>query len=91
MAPALAADAQMHDIPLPTFRGMSLAHNVRSDADVDAVMAAAVAAGARTVKPAQPTFWGGYAGYFADPDGHLWEIAHNPFWPLDAAGKLTLP
>ena len=88
---ALAADAQMDIAPVPAFRGTALAQNRRSEAEVDAVMAAAVAAGARAVKPAQPTFWGGYAGYFADPDGHLWEIAHNPFWPLDAAGKLTLP
>jgi len=64
------------------FRGMSLAHNVESREAVDQVMAQAAAAGARLVKPAQDTFWGGYAGYFADPDGHLWEIAWNPFfWP----------
>lgn len=88
---ALAADAQMKDARLPDYRGMSLAQNVRSEADVDAVMTAAVAAGAREVKPAQATLWGGYAGYFADPDGHLWEIAHNPYWPLDAAGKISLP
>ena len=88
---ALAADAQIQDAALPAYRGVSLAQNLRSEAQVDAVMAAAVAAGARKVKPAQKTFWGGYAGYFTDPDGHLWEIAHNPFWPLDAAGKLTLP
>jgi hypothetical protein len=54
-------------------------------------MREAVAAGAAETKPAQPTFWGGYAGYFADPDGHLWEIAHNPFWPLDADGRVRLP
>jgi len=88
---ALAADAQMKDAPLPEYRGTSLAQNVRSEAEVDAIMKAAVGAGAREVKPAQATFWGGYAGYFADPDGHLWEIAHNPFWPLDAAGKIALP
>lgn len=55
-----------------------LAHNVLSKAEADAVMAQAVAAGARIVKPAQDTFWGGYAGYFQDPDGHLWEVAWNP-------------
>lgn len=88
---ALAADAAMPDAALPAYRGISLAQNLRSEAEVDAVMVAAVAAGAHEVKPAQATFWGGYAGYFADPDGHLWEIAHNPFWPLDAAGKLALP
>lgn len=88
---ALAADAQMQDAALPAYRGVSLAQNLRSEAEVDSIMAAAVAAGARAVKPAQSTFWGGYAGYFTDPDGHLWEIAYNPFWPLDAAGKLSLP
>ncbi|SPA53023.1 putative glyoxalase includes bleomycin resistance proteins and dioxygenase (plasmid) [Cupriavidus taiwanensis] len=56
----------------------SLAHNVADKAEVDAVMAQALAAGASVVKPAQDTFWGGYAGYFHDPDGHLWEIAWNP-------------
>lgn len=56
----------------------TLGHNVRSEAEVDAVMQRALDAGARLVKPAQKTFWGGYAGYFADPDGHLWEVAYNP-------------
>jgi len=56
----------------------TLGHNVRSKEEVDAVMAAAVRAGARVIKPAQETFWGGYAGYFQDPDEHLWEIAWNP-------------
>jgi catechol 2,3-dioxygenase-like lactoylglutathione lyase family enzyme len=63
------------------FAGFALAHNVSSAQEVDAVLAQAVAAGAITTKPAQPTSWGGYAGYFRDPDGHLWEVAHNPhFW-----------
>lgn len=57
---------------------MTLAHNVRSEADVDAVMAEAKAAGAKIVKIAHKTFYGGYAGYFQDPDGHLWEVAFNP-------------
>jgi uncharacterized protein len=60
----------------------SLGHNVASKAEVDAVMAQARAAGASMVKPAQDTFWGGYAGYFQDPDGHLWEVAWNPQWVL---------
>jgi hypothetical protein len=70
------------------FRGFSLAHNVSSEAEVDAVMALAVDAGATLVKPPQKVFWGGYSGYFKDPDGHLWEVAHNPlFWvgPSDDA------
>lgn len=57
---------------------MALAHNVGSEAEVDAVLAQAVAAGATLTKPAGTTFWGGYAGYFQDPDGHLWEVAFNP-------------
>jgi catechol 2,3-dioxygenase-like lactoylglutathione lyase family enzyme len=57
---------------------IALAHNVASREEADAVMAQAQKAGGRIVKPAQETFWGGYAGYFADPDGHLWEVAWNP-------------
>lgn len=56
----------------------TLGHNVRSEAEVDAAMNRAIEAGAHLVKPAQKTFWGGYAGYFQDPDGHLWEVAFNP-------------
>lgn len=61
------------------FRRVTLAHNVGSRAAVDAVLAQAVQAGAELKKPAQDVFWGGYSGYFADPDGHLWEVAFNPF------------
>ena len=61
------------------FRGVSLAHNVASESEVDQMLDEAVAAGATLVKPGQKVFWGGYSGYFADPDGHLWEVAHNPF------------
>jgi uncharacterized glyoxalase superfamily protein PhnB len=57
---------------------MTLGHNVGSVEEVNAVVARAASAGARIVKPAQPTFWGGYAGYFQDPDGHLWEVVFNP-------------
>lgn len=71
-----------HDTGLaPGPRGaleMSLAHNVRSREEVDEIMAQAGRAGATVTKPAAPTFWGGYAGYFQDPDGHLWEVAYNP-------------
>lgn len=69
------------------FEAFTLAHNVASEAEVDEVMRQAVAAGAVMVKPPQKVFWGGYSGYFKDPDGHLWEIAHNPlFWvgPTDS-------
>ena len=62
------------------FEGFALAHNVHSEAEVDAVIAQAAAAGATVVKPPQKVFWGGYSGYFKDPDGHLWEVAHNPFF-----------
>ncbi len=73
------------------FSGFALAHNVPSEADVDRVLAEAVDAGGILVKPGQKVFWGGYSGYFADPDGHLWEVAHNPFFPLDVAGRIQLP
>ena len=59
----------------------TLGHNVGSQSEVDVVMRQAIAAGARLVKPAQKTFWGGYAGYFQDPDGHLWEVLFNPAFP----------
>lgn len=73
------------------FAGFALAYNTRSQDEVDQVLAAAVAAGARLVKPAQPAFWGGYHGYFADLDGYLWEIAWNPAFPLGADGAVRLP
>ena len=63
------------------FSGVTLAHNVRTQEEVDALLDVAVAAGATLIKPVQDTFWGGYSGYFADPEGYLWEIAWNPhFW-----------
>lgn len=63
------------------FEGFTLSHNVASEAEVDAVMKLAIAAGATQAKQAQQVFWGGHSGYFRDPDGHLWEVAHNPlFW-----------
>lgn len=86
----LAADAKVADTP-PGFDGITLAQNQPSRAAVDVVMAQAAAAGARITSPARDVFWGGYAGYFADPDGHLWEIAWNPFFPLDSAGAVQLP
>ncbi|MDH5670939.1 MAG: VOC family protein [Myxococcales bacterium] len=74
---ALAEDAEVPSQG-QGFAGFALAHNVATEAEVDAVLAQAVAAGATLVKKAQKVFWGGYSGYFADPDGHLWEVAHNP-------------
>jgi uncharacterized glyoxalase superfamily protein PhnB len=75
---ALAEDA-MVSAEGSGFNSFALAHNVGSDAEVDALLSQAVDAGATLVKPGQKVFWGGYSGYFKDPDGHLWEIAHNPF------------
>jgi predicted lactoylglutathione lyase len=71
--------------------GIVVAQNVASESEVDEMMAKAEAAGARILKPASKTFWGGYNGYFADPDGHVWEVAHNPFWRLDENGRVDLP
>ena len=73
------------------FGGFSIGYNGRTKAEVDAVMAAAQAAGATIVTPAHDVFWGGYSGYFRDLDGHLWEIAWNPHFPLDDKGGVTLP
>jgi catechol 2,3-dioxygenase-like lactoylglutathione lyase family enzyme len=87
----LADDAGIRDDARDGFGGITLAHNVRSREDVDAILEAAGAAGAVITKPAAATFYGGYAGYFADPDGHLWEIAHNPGFTLEDDGSLTLP
>lgn len=89
---ALAADAGVPDPdPGRRFSGIALAHNVRSRDEVDAVIASAERAGARITSPAADTFYGGYAGYFADPEGHLWEIAHNPGFTLLEDGSLVLP
>ena len=73
------------------FRGVALAYNARDKAGVDAALETARAAGATIVKAAQNVFWGGYSGYFSDPDGHLWEVAWNPFFPIDAEGNVFLP
>jgi uncharacterized protein len=71
--------------------GVTLAHNVRSPAEVDAVIDLARTAGARIVREGAETFWGGYSGVFVDPDGHPWEVAHNPGWTLTADGSVVLP
>jgi predicted lactoylglutathione lyase len=70
--------------------GVTLAHNVRSPEDVDAVLAEAEAAGATINRPGAKTFWGGYSGVFVDPEGHAWEIAHNPHWTLADDGSISL-
>jgi uncharacterized protein len=73
------------------FRGFSLAYNARSREEVDAVLADAQKVGATILKPPQEAFWGGYSGYFSDPDGFLWEVAWNPFFPIAESGALQLP
>jgi catechol 2,3-dioxygenase-like lactoylglutathione lyase family enzyme len=70
--------------------GVTLAHNVGSPEDVDAVLAEAEAAGATIGRPGAETFWGGYSGVFLDPDGHPWEVAHNPHWKLGEDGSVSL-
>ncbi len=77
--------------PNRSFSGIALAFNVADEESVARVIAKAEAVGATVLKPPQRVFWGGFSGYFADPDGHLWEVAHNPFWPLDTAGRPVLP
>lgn len=72
------------------FSGITIAINQRTEADVDAVLAQAQAAGATILKPAEKVFWGGYSGYFADLDGHVWEVAVNPHWTINDDGTLTI-
>ena len=85
----LAADSAVEDTG--GWGGVTLAHNARSPAEVDAVLAEAEAAGATIGRPGAETFWGGYSGVFLDPDGHPWEVAHNPRWAIDADGATRLP
>lgn len=86
----LAADQGRPDATLGT-GASALAQNFATEAEVDAAYALALAAGAKPMKAPENVFWGGYSGYFADPDGHVWELAMNPFWPLNEDGSLTLP
>lgn len=88
----LRADAHAPSAPeTSAFRDTALAINVESREAVDDALATAETAGGRIGKPAAATEWGGYSGYFVDPDGHYWEVAHNPFWPLGADGLPQLP
>jgi catechol 2,3-dioxygenase-like lactoylglutathione lyase family enzyme len=86
-------DALAEDAGVPKegrgFSGFALAHNVHSEPEVDEVFRQAIAAGATPVKQPQKVFWGGYSGYFADPDGHLWEVAHNPYLWIGPADENT--
>ena len=87
---ALADDAGVSDGPAG-FTAVTLAHNVPTREAVAETLEQARVAGARIVRPAEEVFWGGVRGYFADPDGHLWEVAWNPYFPLDSNGTVTLP
>jgi uncharacterized protein len=82
------ANANLHG---DGFRAVSLAFNTRNRNDVDSLLTEAQSAGAKIIKPAQEAFWGGYSGYFSDPDGFLWEIAWNPFFPIAEDGSLRIP
>ncbi|MEL7611630.1 VOC family protein [Vreelandella titanicae] len=79
---ALSRDIGIADDAPSGFSGITLAHNVASQAAVDQVLEQAVAAGAELIKPGEEVFWGGYSGYFRDPEGHYWEVAYNPFMDL---------
>ena len=85
----LAEDAGI--VPGGGFGNVSLAYNARSESEVDSVIAQAQAAGATILKPPQRAFWGGWYAYFQDPEGHVWEVAHNPQFPLDEEGRIALP
>lgn len=87
---ALAADACIEEAG-SGFRAVTLGHNLGSEAEVDEAFAHALSCGATEVKKPEKVFWGGYSGYFADPDGHLWELAYNPFMANNADGFMDLP
>ena len=86
----LAADQGRSGTTLGT-GAITLAQNFSTEAEVDAAFDAAIVAGGKALKKPEKVFWGGYSGYWSDPDGHVWELAMNPFWPLGADGSLTLP
>lgn len=87
---ALARDAGVGNAE-PGFSGVALAYNVPSEAEADLVLEAAAQAGGKILKKAERVFWGGYSGYFTDPDGHIWEVAHNPGFTFDDRGQVVVP
>lgn len=88
----LAGDAGVENTgSVDDFRGVAMAYNARSREEVDEIFARLEAAGAHITKAPHESFWGGYSGYFADPEGNPWEVAHNPFWTLDEEGRVVLP
>jgi catechol 2,3-dioxygenase-like lactoylglutathione lyase family enzyme len=86
----LAKDMGITADNIPAYRGYSLAHNVRSEEEVDEIFARLRTNGATIVKEPQKAFWGGYSGYFSDLDGHTWEIAYNPFWTIQKDGRVSM-
>lgn len=87
----LAKDAGVENTPASGFGGFSISYNTRARGEVDAVLAEVKSAGGRIVKPARDVFWGGYCGYFADPDGHLWEVVFNPKAEIAPDGAVRIP
>ena len=87
----LAKDMGLSETPPAQTGGFTLAYNARSKEEVNAVLEKAVKAGAKLLKDAEEVFWGGYSGYFSDPDGHAWEVAFNPHWEISAEGTVDLP
>ncbi|MEM9939256.1 MAG: VOC family protein [Pseudomonadota bacterium] len=90
-ADKLADDAGQPARPAEGFRNAALAYNARSEADVDEIFARLKAANVKITTPPHKAFWGGYSGYFADPEGNAWEVAYNPYWTFDEAGRVVLP
>ena len=86
----LAQDAGLQMKAGTQFKGVALAYNVRTKEEVAAILDLAQKLGGRITRKAQGVSWGGHTGYFTDPDGHLWEIAYNPFWPLDEKGNIRI-
>ena len=90
-ADKLAEDAGQPARPAEGFRNVALAYNARSIEEVDGIFERLKAAGVEITTPPHKAFWGGYSGYFADPEGNAWEVAYNPFWKFDEAGRVVLP
>ena len=90
-ADKLAKDAGQEPRPADGFRNIALAYNARSIEEVDGIFARLKDAGVHITTPPHKAFWGGYSGYFADPEGNAWEVAYNPFWTFDEAGRVVLP
>ena len=86
----LAGEMKISEQRTGTYEGFSLAHNARSRKEVDAIFASLKAKGATILKEPEEMFWGGYSGYFADIDGHAWEVAFNPFWTVGDDGRISM-